>query len=155
MKKWVIMAILLFIAAAGPANGASPDTAPVTPPDTAPAGPASGRLDYRAKCANCHGANALMTVRTARKLGVDPRKLSLIASKMNRDEMIAIIEKGNDKMPGFEKDLTKERIAGIADYVLDYRATRIKQQSLIRKKEPITPDPVPAETSEKGQEKAP
>ena len=37
---------------------------------------------------------------------------------MNRDEMIAIIEKGKDKMPGFEKELTKERIADLADYIL-------------------------------------
>jgi hypothetical protein len=31
---------------------------------------------------------------------VDPRKLTLKASKLNRDEMIAIIEKGRGKMPG-------------------------------------------------------
>ncbi len=38
--------------------------------------------------------------------------------KMNRDEMIAIIEKGKDKMPAFEKELTKEQIAAIIDYIL-------------------------------------
>ena len=157
MKKWVMMAVLLLLAAPGPAPGASQADAPgVTPGAAAPADPvANGRIDYRAKCANCHGANALLTVRTARKLGVDPRKLSLMATEMSREEMITITEKGKGKMPGFEKELTKERIAGVVDYVLDYRAKRIKQESLIRKKEPISPQPAPEKAAEAGKEKAP
>lgn len=116
------------------------------------AGLASGRSDYKAHCANCHGANALLTVKTARKLGVDPRKLSLMASKMNKEEMAAIIVTGKDKMPGFEKELTKEQIAGIVDYLLESREKKIKKESLIRIKAPVTPNPDPAEPSggEKG-----
>jgi mono/diheme cytochrome c family protein len=96
-----------------------------------------------------------MTVKTARRLGVDPRKLSLMASKMSKDEMIAIIEKGNNKMPGFEKELTKERIAGIVDYLVDYRAKKIRSETIIRVKSPASPNPAPAETPAKKQEAAP
>ncbi len=136
MKKILVTLALLLVAA----------------PDT---GLADARRDYKAKCANCHGANALMTVKTARKLGVDPRKLSLMASSMGRDEMIAIVEKGKGKMPGFEKDLTKEEIDGIVEYLLNSRAKRIKKESLIRIKEPSPPDHAPAETSGKNQQAAP
>ena len=119
---------------------------------TVPAsGLANGRTDYKANCANCHGANALLTVKTARKLGVDPRKLSLMASKMGREEMTAIIEKGKDKMPGFEKELTKEQIAGIVEYLVENRAKKVKKESLIRIKAPVPPSPSPAEPS--GQKK--
>jgi mono/diheme cytochrome c family protein len=38
--------------------------------------------------------------------------------------MIAIIEKGRNKMPGFEKELTREQITGIADYLIALRNTK-------------------------------
>ena len=59
--------------------------------------------------------------KTAKVLKVDPGKLALRASKMNREEMIAIIEKGRDKMPGFEKELTKEQITDIVDYAYRFK----------------------------------
>jgi mono/diheme cytochrome c family protein len=164
MKKWIVMAaVLLFLAPPGSAPGASPGdspaahpgVSPIAPAGAAPAGPANGRIDYRAKCANCHGSNALMTVKTARRLGVDPRKLSLMASKMSKDEMIAITEKGKEKMPGFESVLTKEQIAGIVDYLVDYRARRIKSETIIRVKPSPSPNPAPAETPVKKEEAAP
>ena len=40
-------------------------------------------------------------------LNIDPTKLYLPASQMSKAEMIAIIEKGKDKMPSFEDRLTK------------------------------------------------
>ena len=58
-----------------------------------------------------------MLPKTARLLKVDPKKLALTASQMSREEMIAITEKGKDKMPAFEKELTKEQIMGIMDYM--------------------------------------
>jgi len=84
-------------------------------------GLADGGSDYKAKCAVCHGANANLLPKTARLLKVDPRKLALKASQMNRDDMIAIIEKGKDKMPGFEKELIKDQITAIVDYILGFR----------------------------------
>jgi mono/diheme cytochrome c family protein len=79
---------------------------------------ADGAGDYKAKCAACHGAKVNLLPKTARLLKVDPRKLALKASSLNKEEMIAITEKGKDKMPAFEKDLTKEQIVGIVDYII-------------------------------------
>ena len=78
---------------------------------------ADPKIDFNANCAKCHRANKNLP-KQAKLLEVDPGKLTLRTSKMNRDEMIAIIEKGRDKMPGFEKELTKEQIADIVDYVI-------------------------------------
>jgi mono/diheme cytochrome c family protein len=82
---------------------------------------ADGKSDFKNKCAACHGSNANLLPKTARLLKVDPRKLALKASQMNREEMIAIIEKGKDKMPVFEKELTKDQITAVVDYILDLR----------------------------------
>jgi len=84
---------------------------------------ADARMDFNAKCASCHRATARM-LQTAKKLNVDPKKLALMTSEMSRDEMIAITEKGKDQMPGFEKELTQDRIAAIVDYVLLFRKRR-------------------------------
>jgi mono/diheme cytochrome c family protein len=80
-------------------------------------GLADGGGDYKAKCAACHGAKGNLLPKTARLLKVDPRKLALKASSMSREEMIATIEKGKDRMPAFEKELTKEQIISIVDYI--------------------------------------
>ena len=89
---------------------------------TAPAiGLANGGSDFKAKCAACHGAEGNLLPKTARLLKVDPKKLALKVSQMNREEMIEITEKGRDKMPTFEKELTKAQIADIIDYILAFR----------------------------------
>jgi mono/diheme cytochrome c family protein len=75
------------------------------------------KIDFNAKCAKCHRATKTLP-KTAKSLGVDPGKLTMRTSKMNREEMIAIIEKGKDKMPGFEKELTKEQITDLVDYII-------------------------------------
>ena len=79
---------------------------------------ADGKSDYHAKCAACHGANANLLPKMARLLKADPKKLALKTSTLSRDEMITTIEKGRDKMPGFEKELTREQIEAVVDYVL-------------------------------------
>lgn len=79
---------------------------------------ADGLTDFNTKCAACHGGNAKTNARRAIMLKIDPKKLYLSKSEMNRDEMIGIIEKGKDKMPSFEKSLTMEQITAIVDYVL-------------------------------------
>jgi mono/diheme cytochrome c family protein len=82
---------------------------------------ADGGSDYKAKCAACHGAKVNLLPKTARLLKVDPKKLALKASQMNREEMIAITEKGKNKMPGFEKEMTKDQITSIIDYIMALR----------------------------------
>jgi mono/diheme cytochrome c family protein len=61
--------------------------------------------------------------KTARLLKVDPKKLALKGSQMNRDEMIAMTQKGKDKMPSFEKELTQDQIAAIVDYIMAVKKT--------------------------------
>ena len=80
----------------------------------------NAKLDFNNKCAKCHRATKSLP-KMAKLLEVNPETLTLKTSKMNRDEMIAIIEKGRGKMPGFEKELTKERITDIVDYVIFLR----------------------------------
>ncbi len=79
------------------------------------------KTDYKTKCASCHGANANLLPKTARLLKVDPKKLALKASTMTKEEMIGIVEKGRNKMPAFEKELTKEQIIAIVDYLIALR----------------------------------
>jgi mono/diheme cytochrome c family protein len=78
---------------------------------------ADGKTDYNAKCAGCHGANANVQTEKAKALKMDVQKLALRTSKMSGAEMVAIIEEGKGKMPGFSKELTKEQAAAIADYI--------------------------------------
>jgi mono/diheme cytochrome c family protein len=78
-------------------------------------------IDYKTKCAACHGAQAKLLPKTARLLKVDPKKLALTASTMSKEEMIAIIEKGRNKMPGFEKELTGKQITDIVDLLIALR----------------------------------
>lgn len=81
---------------------------------------ADGRSDYKAKCAGCHGANGMVNPKKAKALQVDFKKLTLTSSKMNKTDMTATIEKGKDKMPGFEKELTKDQIEAIVDYIMAF-----------------------------------
>ncbi len=85
---------------------------------------ADATIDYKTKCAACHGAQAKLLPKTARLLKVDPKKLALTASTMSKEEMITIIEKGRNKMPAFEKELTKEQIADIADLLIGLRSKK-------------------------------
>ncbi len=78
---------------------------------------ADPKVDFNAKCAICHRTNANILKR-AKLLNVSPEKLALRSSKMTREEMIVITEKGKDKMPGFDKELTRIQIEEIIDYVL-------------------------------------
>jgi len=81
---------------------------------------ADARIDFNAKCATCHRTNKSI-LKKAKMLNVEPGKLALMNSKMNREEMIAITEKGKDKMPGFEKEMTKDQITSVIDYIIGFK----------------------------------
>jgi mono/diheme cytochrome c family protein len=98
MKKMLIALVLFMLAA--------------------PAGVlADPKIDFNAKCSICHRANKNLP-KVAMALKVDPNKLSLRTSRMNREEMIAITEKGREKMPGFGKELTRQQIEEVIDYII-------------------------------------
>lgn len=79
---------------------------------------ADARTDYNLHCTSCHRGSAKTNIRRAKLLKIDPSKLFLKNSKMNKEEMIAVIEKGKEQMPGFENKLTKEQITAIVDFLL-------------------------------------
>lgn len=85
---------------------------------------ADGMGDYKAYCAGCHGANGFVQTEKAKALKMDPKRLSLLASTKNRAEMAAVIKAGRGEMPGFGKQLSRERIAAIVDYVQTLRNNR-------------------------------
>ena len=85
---------------------------------------ANGKNDYKAYCAGCHGANANVPTEKAKALNMDVRKLSLKSSTKNKEQMIAIIETGKGDMPDFKKQLTRDRISAIVDYVIVLRNAR-------------------------------
>ncbi len=80
-------------------------------------GLADPKVDFNAKCAKCHRATKALP-NMAKQLGVDPGKLALRDSRMNKEEMIAIIEKGRDKMPGFEREMTREQVSVLVEYIM-------------------------------------
>lgn len=82
---------------------------------------ADGQTDFNNYCQKCHGGSGKTNQKRANILKIDPRKLYLPASEMNKEEMIAIVEKGKDKMPAFVKKLTKGQITDIVDYVLSLK----------------------------------
>jgi mono/diheme cytochrome c family protein len=82
---------------------------------------ADGKTDYNAHCAGCHGANGNVQTEKAKALNMDVKKLALKVSTKNKAEMTAFIEKGKGKMPSFDKQLTKEQISAIADYIITLR----------------------------------
>jgi mono/diheme cytochrome c family protein len=116
MKKLLVLLLILMFAA--PASAAD---------DTE--GRHNTKLDFNVRCSKCHRETKALP-NMAKSLGVYPGKLTLRTSKMSRDEMIAIIEKGKDKMPGFEKELTREQIANLADYVIFLKGRKRVQGSV-------------------------
>ncbi len=82
---------------------------------------ATGLTDYNAKCAGCHGAQGNVQTEKAKALKMDVKKLALKISTKDKNEMIAIVEKGKGEMPGFDAQLTKDQIAAVVDYVIALR----------------------------------
>jgi mono/diheme cytochrome c family protein len=73
--------------------------------------------DFKTHCTQCHGGNGKTNLRRALMLKIDPQKLYLPASEMNKEQMAAVIEKGRNKMPGFGDKLNAEQIKALVDYV--------------------------------------
>ncbi len=79
---------------------------------------ASAEDDFNQNCSKCHGGNARTNALRARRFGVDIWKMYLPYSKITKEDMKAVIEKGRGKMPAFKDKLTPEQINGIADYLI-------------------------------------
>ena len=80
---------------------------------TTPTDPAA---TYKSKCASCHGADGSgqTTVGKAMKLR-DLRSAEVRAQ--SDDQLLAIIEKGKGKMPGYHKTLGAEKCKALAAFI--------------------------------------
>jgi len=76
----------------------------------------SGADAYKTKCSACHGANGAGDTMLGKNL-----KLRSLASaevqKQSDDELAVIISKGKDKMPPYDRKLSKDQIADVVKYI--------------------------------------
>jgi cytochrome c6 len=76
----------------------------------------SGAETYKSKCSACHGAHGAGDTMLGKNL-----KLRSLASDevQNRSdqELFAIISKGKNRMPSFERKLSKDQIESLVKYV--------------------------------------
>jgi len=75
-----------------------------------------GAATYKQKCVTCHGADGRADTPAAKSMKVssfsDPETM-----KMSDDELAAIIEKGENKMPAYGKGMNAEDIKGMVAYI--------------------------------------
>jgi cytochrome c6 len=70
---------------------------------------------YKAKCAACHAADGSGS-EVGKKLGTHDFHASQVQSQSEAD-LIQIVAKGKNKMPGYEKSLKPEEIKGLVIYL--------------------------------------
>ncbi|MFZ0800221.1 MAG: cytochrome c [Terriglobales bacterium] len=76
----------------------------------------SGADTYRAKCSACHGSHGAGDTMLGKNL-----KLRSLASaevqKQSDDELALIISKGKDRMPSYDRKLSKDQIREVVKYI--------------------------------------
>jgi cytochrome c6 len=70
---------------------------------------------YKAKCVACHAADGSGS-EVGKKLGTHDFHSSQVQSQSDAD-LTAIIAKGKNKMPGYEKSLKPDEIKGLVAYM--------------------------------------
>jgi mono/diheme cytochrome c family protein len=71
---------------------------------------------YKMRCAACHGANGAGQTMIGRNLKL--RSLTSLEVQNQSDEQLeAIIRQGRNKMPSFDRKLSKEQIAAVVKYI--------------------------------------
>ena len=76
---------------------------------------ASAKL-YQSKCAACHGPDGSGNTPAGKALKVVPFSDPDV-QKLSDADLTAIIAKGKNKMPGYEKSLKPDEIKGLVAYV--------------------------------------
>ena len=72
----------------------------------------------KAKCALCHGVDGASDTPTGKKTGA-PDLREGVVQKMTDEKLASCIEKGHEKMPAFEVQLTEEEREILLRYVRD------------------------------------
>lgn len=71
---------------------------------------------YNTKCATCHGADGKGNTAIAKKLGVRDFASPEVQSETDK-ELIAITEKGKNKMPAYGNSLKDAQIKDLVSYI--------------------------------------
>lgn len=71
---------------------------------------------YKAKCVMCHAADGSGNTPAGKKMGVRDLRSEEVKN-MSDDELYAVIAKGKEKMPGYEKSLGADKCKGLVAYV--------------------------------------
>ena len=77
---------------------------------------ADAAADYKAKCANCHGAEGKGDTPAGKGMKVKDFASDDVQKQSDAD-LAGVIEKGKKPMPGYEGKLTKEQIDGLVKYI--------------------------------------
>jgi len=76
----------------------------------------SGADTYKTKCSACHGANGAGDTMLGKNLNL--RALgSADAQKQSDNELFTIISRGKNRMPPFDRKLSKDQIVGVVKYI--------------------------------------
>jgi cytochrome c553 len=75
-----------------------------------------GAVTYKEHCAACHGARGAGDTMIGKNLQMRPLGSDEVQNKSD-DELAVIISKGKDKMPAFNRKLSKDQIADVVKYI--------------------------------------
>jgi mono/diheme cytochrome c family protein len=103
MKNMLLRALLITAIAAGVAFWSTPATA-------------EAAATYKTKCAMCHGADGKGETPVGKKMGARDFA-SPEVQKETDDELTAIIAKGKNKMPAYEKSLKDTDIKEMVAFI--------------------------------------
>jgi cytochrome c553 len=76
----------------------------------------SGADIYKSKCSACHGASGAGDTMLGKNLKIRPLG-SADVQKQSDDELFAITSKGTNRMPAFNRKLSKDQIADVVRYI--------------------------------------
>jgi cytochrome c6 len=80
---------------------------------------ADSAATYKTKCTVCHGADGSGNTPSGKKLGAADFKSDAV-QKMSDDDLGAVIAKGKNKMPAYEKQLKPDEIKGMVAYIREF-----------------------------------
>ena len=75
-----------------------------------------GAETYKARCSACHGANGSGETMLGKNLKVRPLASDDVQNKSD-DELAAIVGKGKNRMPPFDRKLSRDQIRDVVKYI--------------------------------------
>jgi len=71
---------------------------------------------YKAKCAMCHGADGSGNTPAGKSMGAKDFRAPEVVSEAD-SQLQGVIEKGRNKMPGYQGKLSADDIGGLVKYI--------------------------------------